>query len=114
MEVVDDSFRQHLDSQPLVPKAAHFGPLSGGIPRHIHQVWISADAANAQVPDAYQNWPWSWINLNPGWTYTLWSAETSRQLVERHYPWFLQTYDALHRPVMKADAARYLYLHRCG
>ena len=31
-----------------------------------------------------------------------------------HYPWFLDTYDSLPKPVMKADASRYLYMHHMG
>lgn len=31
-----------------------------------------------------------------------------------HYPWFLDTYDALPKPIMKADSVRYLYMYHVG
>lgn len=31
-----------------------------------------------------------------------------------HYPWFLDTYDNLPKPIMKADSVRYLYMHHIG
>lgn len=37
-----------------------------------------------------------------------------RNLVKHHYPWFLRLYDALPKPIMRADAARYLYMHKYG
>ena len=44
----------------------------------------------------------------------LWTDEDNRKLVLDHYPWFLDTYDALPKPVMKADSVRYLYMHHLG
>lgn len=44
----------------------------------------------------------------------LWTDDDNRQLVKEHYPWFLDTYDSLPKPVMKADASRYLYMHHIG
>ena len=29
-----------------------------------------------------------------------------RQLIAEHYPWFLRTYDALPKSIMRADAVR--------
>lgn len=37
-----------------------------------------------------------------------------RRLLEEHYPWFLKTYDALPKPIMRADAIRSFYMHRYG
>jgi hypothetical protein len=44
----------------------------------------------------------------------LWTDEDNRKLVLDHYPWFLDTYDALPKPIMKADSVRYLYMHHLG
>ena len=44
----------------------------------------------------------------------LWTDDENRRLVTEHYPWFLDTYDSLPKPVMKADASRYLYMHHIG
>ena len=34
--------------------------------------------------------------------------------MEDYYPWFLDTYDALPLPIMKADAVRICYMHLYG
>lgn len=81
--------------------------LPGGIPCLIHQTWKDED-----VPDKFGQWPWSWKLHNPAWVYTLWTDANNRRLIEQHYEWFLETYDALQHPVMKSDAARLFYMHR--
>ena len=43
-----------------------------------------------------------------------WTDAENRQLVEDYYPWFLDTYDALPLPIMKADAVRLCYMHLYG
>lgn len=106
--------RQDADDQPLLSIEVHIGhpgpqPLPGGIPRLIHQTW-----KDEHVPDKFGDWPSSWKQHNPDWVYTLWTDDDNRRLVQRHYPWFLDTYDSLKHPVMKSDAARFFYLHRYG
>ena len=56
------------------------------------------------------------IEVGSGWQRQcrLWTDEDNRALVQHHYPWFLATYDAMSRNVSRADAARYLYMHRYG
>jgi hypothetical protein len=44
----------------------------------------------------------------------LWTDDDNRALVQHHYPWFLATYDAMALNVSRADAARYLYMHKYG
>ena len=40
----------------------------------------------------------------------LWSDEANRELVRDHYPWFLRTYNTLPLEIMRADAARCMYM----
>ena len=44
----------------------------------------------------------------------LWTDEDNYNLIKDHYAWFLDTYVALPKPVMKADASRYLYMYHMG
>lgn len=46
--------------------------------------------------------------------YRLWTDEDNYNLIKDHYAWFLDTYEALPKPVMKADSARYLYMYHLG
>ena len=95
----------------LVATAAAPPPptLPGGIPKLIHQSWKTP-----AVPPAFARWRASWARHHPTWTVTLWTDADNRALVLNEYPWFLDTYDALPKPVMRADAARLLYMHARG
>ena len=44
----------------------------------------------------------------------LWTDEDNFNLIKDHYAWFLDTYESLPKPVMKADSARYLYMYHIG
>lgn len=44
----------------------------------------------------------------------LWDYNTSRQLIETKYPWFLETFDGYKYPVQRADAIRYFILYTYG
>ena len=44
----------------------------------------------------------------------LWTDEDNYNLIKDHYAWFLDTYESLPKPVMKADSARYLYMYHIG
>ena len=44
----------------------------------------------------------------------LWTDDDNRNLVLAHYPWFLDTFDALGTPIQRADASRLLYMHAYG
>ena len=43
-----------------------------------------------------------------------WTDAQNRELVAKYYPWFLDTYDFLPHPIMKADSVRLLYMHLYG
>lgn len=43
-----------------------------------------------------------------------WTDAENRELVAKYYPWFLDTYDFLPHPIMKADSVRLLYMHLYG
>ena len=47
-------------------------------------------------------------------SYRLWTDEDNYNLIKDHYAWFLDTYESLPKPVMKADSARYLYMYHLG
>jgi mannosyltransferase OCH1-like enzyme len=38
----------------------------------------------------------------------------NRDLVIKHYPWFLDTFDNLPAGIMRADSSRILYMHHEG
>ena len=54
------------------------------------------------------------MELNPSWTFRLWSDADNRQLIAEHYPSFLGVYDNYTIPMQRVDAARLFQVHRFG
>ncbi len=79
------------------------------IPRLIHQTWKTEI-----VPERFRAWCESWTGFNPDWERKVWSDRRLLEFVAEHYPDFLDLYCALPQGVMRADAARYMLLHRFG
>ncbi len=82
---------------------------TGHIPRIIHQTWKSE-----AVPDRWRAWADSWKRLHPRWEYRLWTDAMNRGFVASEFPELLPVYDAFSYNIQRADAARYLILHRYG
>ena len=89
------------------PSPRVLGQMS--VPRIIHQTW-----KNSSPPDRFAAFQATWRRLHPGWTYLFWTDETTRTFVADHHPWFLETYDGYSLPIMRVDAARYLWMSHFG
>jgi mannosyltransferase OCH1-like enzyme len=79
------------------------------IPRIIHQTWKD-DAPPARLA-GFQA---AWRRLHPDWTYRFWTDATARAFVAEHFPAFLAVYDGYRAPIMRVDAARYLWMAHFG
>ena len=66
------------------------------------------------MPSKWKKYQLSWITNNPDYQYYLWTDEENRKFLEDFYPWFLNTYDKLSEPIMRADAMRPFYLYHFG
>jgi len=111
------------------------------IPKIIHQVYHDWNAeqngGNETMPTDWDEVRHSCIDKNEDWTYMvcicltcmqgpeertastdlfqLWTASTSREFIQRYYPWFLSTYDNYKLPIQRVDSVRYfLMLHYGG
>ncbi len=85
----------------------------GEIPKILHQTYISEDT----IPEHWASSHEACLRLveeNEGWSYRFWSDQDNRALVEEHYPWFLEQYDAYPKPIQRADAVRPFILHKYG
>jgi glycosyltransferase involved in cell wall biosynthesis len=80
-----------------------------GIPEIIHQTWKTAD-----IPSEMVDFQRTWTEHHPDWEYRLWTDDDNRQLIEKHYAWFLPIYDSYAENICRVDAARYFILHHCG
>jgi glycosyltransferase involved in cell wall biosynthesis len=79
------------------------------IPRIIHQTW-----RDRAPPRDMAQLARTWRELNAGWHYVLWTDRENRQLIERCAPWFLPTYDAYPKEIMRVDAFRYFLMFHVG
>jgi hypothetical protein len=56
----------------------------------------------------------TWREKHPDWEYRLWTDDDLERLVTDFYPHFLEQFLSYPNPVQRADAGRYLVLHRHG
>ncbi len=75
----------------------------------IHQTWKSHN-----LPALFHRLSKTWKANHPQWQYYLWTDEDNRNLIERHYPWFLEVYDNYPFEIQRVDAARYFILYSLG
>ena len=79
------------------------------IPKIFMQTWKTHI-----VPDKWKSSPESVRKYMPQWKYFLMSDEENRQFCQQYFPDFLDVYDNLEFPIMRADAIRYMWLYING
>lgn len=79
------------------------------IPRLIHQTWKTETLPQPHAPLAA-----SWQRFNPGWERVLWTDEMLLSFVFENYPGHFEVFCSYRNPVSRADAARYMLLHKFG
>ena len=77
--------------------------------KSIHQTWKSSN-----LPDEFNRLSKSWIDNHKSWNHYLWTDIDNRNLIQTHYPWFLETYDNYPFEIQRVDAARYFILYSLG
>ncbi len=106
-----DNFDTTMSSYPLnqtsakpnytdvVPAIIHH-ILIGDIDLDERPTWITAR-------DACLQW-------HPNYEYKFWNDSSAEQLIEKEYPWFLETWKSYSYPIQRADSLRYLVLYHYG
>ncbi|KAK4191262.1 family 32 putative glycosyltransferase [Podospora australis] len=85
------------------------------IPKIIHQVFHNwHDPGNDTLPTDWTENVQKCVKLNPDFEFKLWTEKSSREFMEKEYPWFLRTYDGYHHKVQRVDAVRYFLLLHYG
>ncbi len=79
------------------------------ITKHIHQTWKTH-----QIPEKYVKYVEQLKTIHKDWKYTLWSDEDNTLLIKQHYPDFFEAYAKIQLPIVKADFARYAFIHQFG
>ena len=87
--------------------------LLSTLPKIIHQQIGKA----SDVPLHLAKWRAQMIRVFPasdGYTHILWTDESQRAFIEKHYGWFLDSYDAFPEYIMRSDAFRVFALYHFG
>lgn len=88
------------------------------IPPNIHFIWFkdlySSHLDVSKIPSDGSHAPHLCANHNPDYTVTVWNATAGRGLLEKHYEWFLPTYDGYKFPIQRIDALKYFILWHFG
>lgn len=91
-----------------------------GIPKIIHQIWISSKDSQFQgYPEnrpTYQKYAKSWQEHHPDYQYQLWNNRQVEELLATpgYERWRDFYHTKIQRHIEKCDFARYLILYNCG
>jgi glycosyltransferase involved in cell wall biosynthesis len=79
------------------------------IPHILHQIWNDRN-----IPLDMVTLQRTWQEKHPGWEYYLWTDSDKRELLRKHYAWFLPIYDGYDHLIKRADVITYFILHHYG
>ncbi|KAH9811140.1 family 32 glycosyltransferase [Melampsora americana] len=96
-------------SSSSIPSSSSSSIRNTSIPKIIHQTWKTE-----KIPDRWLPVRSTCAALHSDWEYVLWTDQSGRELIQTHYPWFLDTFDGYKYPIQRADAVRYFVLHQYG
>lgn len=82
------------------------------IPRILHMAYVPLKPVD--MPIMFEQNQEKWKSLHPAWKFIQWNETGHRTVLEKFYPWFIQTYDNLDEGIKKLDAMRYVYMHLYG
>lgn len=88
------------------------------IPPKIHFIWFKdlyvSRPKVSSIPSVGSHAPDLCRKHNPDYTVKVWNASEGRGLLEKHYAWFLPTYDSYKFPIQRIDALKYFILWHYG
>ena len=102
-----DRLARALDAQIILGR--NLTTDQATIPKIFHQSWVDHN-----LPKKFEEWSQSCRRMHPDWEWVLWTNEDNHDLVKKYAPWFLETYEALQSEILRADAARNIYMHVFG
>ena len=86
------------------------------IPKIIHQIYWDFYGNNKDIPEKWKSHHQSWKDKfpEPEYQHILWDYDKSKDLIEKEYNWFLETWNNYPKHIQRADAIRYFILYRYG
>lgn len=96
----------------------HTDDSDAKIPPIIHFIWFrnlyDSHLDVSDIPTHGSEAPEHCQTRNENFTVNVWNATAARALIERHYEWFLPTYDGYKHPIQRVDAFKYFVLWHYG
>lgn len=92
--------------------------VGGEIPQILHQVWMDfatyPEDNERPLPEMWQPFQDAARRLHPDWEYRVWGNRDVSAFVRREFPGFLEVFDGMPLPIMRADVIRYLIMQKIG
>ena len=76
-----------------------------GIPKIIHQSW-KTDHGFPEL-NSVEEWKNSLYVTKYGYEYKLWTDDSTLKLIQKHYPFLLESYLGYENNIQRADVGRY-------
>lgn len=81
------------------------------IPKIIHQCW---EGKTEPLPENYKKLSNTWVKNHKDWCFIVWNESLMIDLVKRHFPEYLETYQSFSNSVQRWDIIRYMILYVIG
>jgi Glycosyltransferase sugar-binding region containing DXD motif len=92
------------------PSLAHDDNAAVPFPSALHQSWKT----KRSMPADMQAWRRSWLFCQPDWRFKFYDDADNDAFLQRHAPWFANTWWGFSDAISRADCARYMYLWARG
>ena len=83
---------------------------NSSLPKVIHKPWKD----NGPLPERIDRWFQTWRKVFPNHEIIIWTDDKAKELIENEFPWFLPSYNALKKSIMKIDSVRPFVLYKYG
>ena len=86
------------------------------IPKIIHQIYWDFYGNNKDIPKKWKSYHQSWKDKfpEPEYQHILWDYDKSKDLIEKEYNWFLETWNNYPKHIQRVDTVRYFILYHYG
>lgn len=78
-------------------------------PKIIHQQWNDMN-----IPPQWAELHNIWKSKNPDWLVLLWTETSSKEWLQKHFPWFMDVFLSYPYDIERIDAFRYFFLYAYG
>ncbi len=86
----------------------------GSFPRILHHMYLKLSPESGSIPEKWKSLTQQCLDQNKDYNHIMWDLPMVEELLETHFPWFLDTFRSYRHPIQRADASRYFILFMYG